>query len=299
MCFENPQAPNPGAGMGQMMQAEVKYAPQMYAANAQYSPMYSALELGDLSSFLNGSGTTPGFLSQYTNTVMPGLATGQAAGNSVIRQANLSDAAALTPQYIQQERTANPGGAGLLDTMTSNAQQQLAYGTQLTPAEQLQMNQSVRAGQAARGMGNGPADVFNESMADTNYGQQLYQQRMGQAQGLVPTLQGFYNNPTAAISGMGSTAGLTAGGLAGVAGGAINTQSNEFNPQTDLTNIMGNQYAASEAGAENNNAGIAMGINAGTSLLGGAMSGLGGAMQNGGGLGAGALSGGGAALASL
>jgi hypothetical protein len=277
MCFENPSTPTPNTGMGQTLAAEVKYAPQVYAANAAYSPLYTQLDLSNLNSFLGGQNGQPGFLSTYENTIMPDLTSAQTAANTQIRQANLTDAAALTPQYISEERAANPGAAGLLDTLTSNANQQLSYGTQLTPAEQLQMNQSVRGGEAARGLGYGPSDVFNESMADTNYGQQLYQQRMGEAQGLVPTLQGFYGNPTAAISGMDSNAGMSAGSLASFGGSsAASAQSNEFNPQTDLTNIMSNQLAVSEDSAMNNNAGISMGVDAGS----GALNGVLGAMKN-------------------
>jgi hypothetical protein len=241
----------------------------VYASNAEYSPLYTQLGLSNTESYLNGTNGQPGFLDEYQNQIMPALTNAQTTANTAVRKANLADAAALTPQYVATERAANPGAAGLLDTLTSNASRDLSYGTQLTPAQQLQMNQSVRGAEAARGLGNGPSDVFNESMADTNYGQQLYQQRMGEAQGLVPQLQSFYGDPTGAISGMGSTAGMSASGISGAAAsGAAGAQSNEFNSQTDLSQIMSGQDAASEAGAENNNAGISMGAKAGGALLG-------------------------------
>ena len=268
MCMENPSTPSPGTGMGQTLSAEVKYAPQVYASNATYSPLYTQLGLSNLDAYLNGSNGQPGFLSEYQNQIMPALTSAQTTANTAVRTANLNDAAALTPQYVANERAANPGAAGLLDTLTSDTSRDLSYGTQLTPAEQYQMNQSVRGAQAARGMGYGPSDVFNETFANTNYGQQLYQQRLSDAQGLVPTLQGFYGNPTAAISGMTSNAGMSASNMAAVGtSGAATAQSSEFNPQTDLSNIMSNQLSTSEASAMNNNAAINAGLQAGVGAM--------------------------------
>ena len=188
MCWESAQAPQMQQSYGQALGAQLHYAPEVYAANAQYSPLYTQLDLSNLTSFLNGRNGQNGFLSEYTNSIMPALTQAQNTANNSIRQNNLNEAQALTPQWIQGERSANPGAASLLDTLTNNTSRDLSYGTELTPAEQTQLNQSVRSGQAARGMGFGPSDVFGESMADTGFGQQLYQERMGAAQGLVAAL---------------------------------------------------------------------------------------------------------------
>lgn len=267
MCFESAQAPSQSQSYGDALAAQVQYAPQIYAANQQYSPGYTQLALSNLSSFLNGSNGNNGFLAEYGNQILPQLTAGQTAANTQLRTANLSDAAALTPQYIATERAANPGGASLLDTLTSNTGRDLSYGTQLTPAEQVQMNQSTRGASAARGLGYGPSDVFNESMADTGYGQQLYQQRMSAAQSLVPQLQTFYGNPTGAISGMNSGAGMSANSISSLASaGAAPAQSSEFNPSAAA---MQNQQIGAQLGqfnAQTQNSGISAGLGAVSNL---------------------------------
>ena len=267
MCWESAQAPQMQQSYGQALGAQLHYAPEVYAANAQYSPLYTQLDLSNLTSFLNGRNGQNGFLSEYTNSIMPALTQAQNTANNSIRQNNLNEAQALTPQWIQGERSANPGAASLLDTLTNNTSRDLSYGTELTPAEQTQLNQSVRSGQAARGMGFGPSDVFGESMADTGFGQQLYQERMGAAQGLVPTLQGFYGDPIGEISGMGSNAGMNASSMTGAASGsAAPAQSAEFNPEAMA---MQNQNIGTQLGMANaaaQNSGISSGIGAASSL---------------------------------
>ena len=183
------------------------------------------------------------------------------------RANRLADAAALTPSYIATERAANPQAAGLLDTLTSNTNRDLSYGTNLTPAQQVQFNQSVRGGEAARGMGFGPSDVFNESLQESGYGQNLYQQRMQAAQSLVPQLQSFYGDPTGAISGMNSGAGMSASSLSSLAGaGAAPAQSSEFDPSALAmqNQSIGAQLGMANAGAENG--GISAGLGAASKL---------------------------------
>jgi len=284
MCFQTPSVPSPGAVTSQTLAAQLKYAPATFAADAQFSPQYSQLSLDNLFSFLNGSADTttnyaatgkpgsktyipggsvttpgnPGFLSLYQNQIMPALTSAQTAANTATRTANVADAAALTPGIIADERSSNPGAAGLLDQLTSRTGTELGYGTELTPAEKLQLNQSVRGGSAARGMGFGPSDVFAESLADTNMGQNLLQQRMGNAQSLVPTLQSFYGDPFAEISGMGSSAGMNASGVSGM-GSSVNAPAmlSEFNGQNGLASqYMGSMGQASAVGANASNTAI-------------------------------------------
>ena len=258
MCMTSTDAtpaPSAGASYSSMLRAQTRLAPDIYAMNAAYSPLYTQLAQTNLNSFLNGSGGQPGFLSEYSNQIMPQLTAAQTAANSATRTANLNDAAQLTPQYIAEERAANPGAAGLLDTMTSNSARDLSYGTNLTPAEQTQFNQSQRSGAAARGLGFGPSDVFNESLANTGFGQSLYNQRMGQAQGMASQLQSFYGNPTAAISGMASNAGMSSGQMAGFgSGNTAASQSNEFNPINQLSSDwMNNQNQVNLSNAQGQN----------------------------------------------
>ena len=277
MCLQTAGATTPSAGMGQTLAAEIKYAPQEYASNAQFAPQYTNLAMQDMNTFLNGNGKTPGYLSEYENQIMPALTSAQTAANTQIRTANLADAAALTPQYIAEERAANPGAAGLLDTLTSNTNRDLSYGTNLTPAQQVQFNQSVRGGEAARGLGFGPSDVFNESMQESGYGQNLYQQRMQAASSLVPQLQSFYGDPTAAISGMQSNAGSSAGSVTGTGSnagsGALAATGAMFNPQSAMASQYNqNTFTGNLDEANAYNGAFTQGAQSGMDLVGGSSS---------------------------
>lgn len=102
----------------------------VYANEAQYQPQYTALGVSDL-----------------------GLA----------RQGNVNQVGGLSPQIMSILRGYNPQQAGLLDTLTSQAQQQLALNGALDPATQRTLEQNVRGSQASRGLGYGPGDAATEA----------------------------------------------------------------------------------------------------------------------------------------
>lgn len=273
MCMSGATASAPATGKA--LYSLSGAAPEEYALNAEYSPMYSQLNLNNLDTMLNGGGGQPGLISEYQNQIAPALTGAQTASNTVVRTANLNDAATLTPQYLATERAANPQGAGLLDQLSQGASQQLSYGTQLTPQEQLQYNQSVRGGQAARGMGYSPSDVFSEAMGQTTEGQNLLTQRQGAAQSVLGSLQSFYGDPTSAISGMQSGAGISAANLLS-GGGSLSatSQSGEFNPQSLTEQMMQEQFQGTEAEDQAYNSGIQSSIGSGESTGSGMMSSL-------------------------
>lgn len=70
-CFSNsaPAQPNYGQVTRDTLQAQVDLAPQQYASEAAYQPLYANLSLGDLNTFLNG---TPGGQQSYTTTTPAG-----------------------------------------------------------------------------------------------------------------------------------------------------------------------------------------------------------------------------------
>lgn len=97
------------------------------------------------------------------------------------RGGDLADFEALGPEYVAQLRATNPLLAQYYDTAQSN----LALGSSLSPQQQQELEQYVRRGQAGRGMGLGPTDVYEEALAKTSYGEQLRQNRMGEARGAL------------------------------------------------------------------------------------------------------------------
>lgn len=74
-------------------------------------------------------------------------------------------------------RSINPGQTGLLDSLTKSATDQLGAGASLDPDLQKLFEQSSRGAQAARGLGYGPSDAFNESLGMTQFGNDLRTQR--------------------------------------------------------------------------------------------------------------------------
>jgi hypothetical protein len=254
--FSSPDVPSISSTYKQMLNAQTKYAPQILDLNQQYGPQYTALSLKNLATYLNGANGTPGFLDQYQNSIMPALTSAQNAANSATRTAGVNDAQRLTPSLIALARSANPQAAGLLDTVTSNTSRDLGYGTELTPAERVQLRQSVRGGQAARGLGFGPGDVFDESMAETGAGQNLYQQRMGSAQTVAQMLQSFYTNPLTLL-GIASGNGMNAGQVTGTASSNASPAYMEaFNPINPMSLQHQQQQFDSNTAAANNSNGL-------------------------------------------
>lgn len=72
--------------------------------------------------------------------------------------------ARLAPGTLALLRTANPAQLALLDKIMSSATNaDLDYGGGLPPGVLRQSQQFTRAGQAARGMGYGPSDLYRET----------------------------------------------------------------------------------------------------------------------------------------
>lgn len=105
------------------------------------------------------------------------------------------DTAGLSEMYMDSLREADPGSAGLLDTLTADAQSELELGNQLDPAQRRMIEQSTRAGAAARGMGSGPADVWDETFAKTTYGDQVRDKRRSHALTLAQLRQAMAGQP--------------------------------------------------------------------------------------------------------
>lgn len=98
--------------------------------------------------------------------------------------------------YLKSIRQADPQAASLLDSLTQTANQELALDNRLDANQINQLEQSSRAGSAARGLGYGPSDVYEEMLAKMGYGEQLRQQRRGNALGLAQYRTGLAQRPT-------------------------------------------------------------------------------------------------------
>lgn len=133
-------------------------AQPVFDTEAAMKPQYTRLGLQDLGLSLNGDEKTPGMMDLWSRA---------------------------TKGVSDTQRSLNPGGASLWDKLNAQAGEGLDAGASLDPDLQRLFSQSVRGGQAARGMGFGPSDVFSESLGLTQFGQGLRQQRQGFASGVA------------------------------------------------------------------------------------------------------------------
>ena len=160
------QAPTPrdyGTETRQTLEAQLALAPEKYAAEAKFAPLYQNLQLGLLKS------AAPELMSIYQQYA-PQLAQAEAATRSVTRGAEIADIAKLGPQAREAIRAASPEQAALADTLTRQAQSGLQAGSQLTPLEARQAQQSVRQAQAARGLAQGPSASLQEAALQQQVG---------------------------------------------------------------------------------------------------------------------------------
>lgn len=123
--------------------------PDLYGSAAMYEPRYNDLLLGDV-------------------------------GRGVPAIANSLEAASPVAQRLVNE--VGPGrDTSLLDMLRGNAKERLGAGAHLDPELQRLFAQSARGASAARGLGFGPNDVLDESMALTQAGenQRRYAEQFG------------------------------------------------------------------------------------------------------------------------
>lgn len=284
-CFD-PSVPDVGKAYKQGISATAEGAPYLASAQSALAPLYGAINAAGIKSALMGySGgptnvnwttrgrggktvdrnlvinmpNSPGLLSMYENDIAPAIARTNSATASMSRGADIADLNRYSPELRMALRSANPEGAGLLDTLTNQAQSDLNMGAGLNPSEMRTVSQSVRGGQAARGMGMGPMDNFQEALKSLNYGRGLQDQRRGFASNVLGQNQSFYGDPSLAILGRSSGTGSAAQGFLG--------QASQMPGAPDLSRTAGdiggslfNARSAAEIAGSNNDAAMASGV---------------------------------------
>jgi len=212
------------------------------AIEAQYQPIYQQQAI-DMA-----KAAVPQVLDIY-NSAQPALAKAAATNNTAQRTADIGDLNALGPQVLAAQRNANPGAAGLVDKLTSNAQAGLDAGGQLTPEQQRTISQSSAF--SDRGLGGSPTAAIDEIVRGQMASQGLQGMRQQQASGAIGANQAFYGDMSQQILGRPSGSfGMTQGAL-GQANGY--NQGNVFNPESALSaQITGqNQQMAYNTAAAN------------------------------------------------
>lgn len=230
------------------LQAQVDLAPQMYAAQAQYGPQYAQLSLDTTRA------VTPGLLDLYEKTIGPSLSR-QAAADQTARGANeMALIRQYGPEMARILREAS-GNAGLLDTLTQQAQSELDLGASVDPSLANELSQGVRAAQAARGFGFGAPDAIQEAFTRGQAGINLRNQRRQFAGNVVGLNQATGGDPFLALLGRPSQAMSAMQGYGAQAQGY--NPGMLFNPESGYaSDVYNSNYNADAAAriAEANNA---------------------------------------------
>jgi len=231
MCMPGAQSTTIGQAEGENAAVEAQLAGQTYQENAAYSPLYTQLAMSNLNQYMGGPN---GLLSLYQNQIAPAATSATIAGNTATRTANLGDINALIPGMTAATRSASPQAAGLIDSLTGEAASNLNNGTNLSATQATTVQQGVRAGQEARGMGTGASDAMQEAFAQSNAGNQLYQQRLGNASQAAGQAENFYGGVIPAILNGQSNPTVAANLMSTGTGQIAPAQSQEFNPAGGL-----------------------------------------------------------------
>lgn len=197
-CF-GPDAPderNYAKETRETLEAQIELAPQLYEAERQFRPKYTALNLDIARQSL------PDVLAMYEQS-QPALSRIAAAE----RQAQVGSDVGLVGQYAGDVtdilRTA-AGSKDLLAELTRQAEGDLALGGTLDPQARAEVAQAVRAGQASRGFGFGMPDIAEEALFTARESEARKAQRRGFATGVAGLLSSSAD-PFMAILGRPST----------------------------------------------------------------------------------------------
>jgi len=246
--------------------AQIELAPELYAAEAQYRPLYSQLDV-DIAKNI-----TPQMLDIY-ESAQPRLAAMDRQTLAAQRESDIESIEQLGGRARSALEAANPEQAALMAELNRQAQTGLEAGGQLSAWERREIQQSARSGQAARGMGYGVGDAAIESLAQLQGASARRQQRQGFAQSMVGLNKATSADPFMAILGRPSSVSpAMAGGVLGQAQG-FNAGA-MFSPESQYAGDIYNQnyqgeLAARTASARNRASLIGAGLGAAGSIFGG------------------------------
>lgn len=258
----SPKVPSYSAQMISALNAQAKIAPKLIALERQYQPELTSLNLQGMQNALFGSGDQQGYL-QTLQQLAPEYRQFEAQDTAALRAEELKQLGQFAPDYVQSYRQA-AGSQGLLSGLQSQAQQELAAGTNLTPEETRQAQQASRAAFAGRGLGLTNRAIGAEILNQYGLGQERLQQRRQFAGQTAAQLEQsgmpqYYQS----MMGGGSLQSLM--GLSGAA--QQYSGSGFFNPESQMAMDISaqksqGQAAASAANASNKSAMIGAGAGA-------------------------------------
>lgn len=255
------------------LQAQVDLAPDRYAAEREYAPLYADLSAQNVRRLLLGNGQEPGLLDTWEQ-IAPRTQALTDQTQAAQRNADVEALRTLAPQAVQALRDADPQQRALMDALNKAALDDLQAGYGLDPALRDQVTQDVRAAQASRGMGFGNADATAEAFALGDRGLALRTQRQLTAQNQARLNAATGSDPALVVLGRPSQgAGQSQALLGQGQQGAQAAGPSLFNPESayasDVYNTNFNSQAAANIASANNKTAL---IGAGISAAGSAAS---------------------------
>jgi len=251
------------------LQAQIDLAPDVYKQRAMFDPQYAALNVKSLRTALLGDGTDPGLIQTYRD-LEPALTDFASRAASGQRERDVADVERLGGRATAALRASDPQAAAIEEALAKQAMDGLSAGAGLDPALRSQVQQDVRASQAARGFGFGLPDANAEALFTAREANNMLQQRRGFASDVAARRRATTGDPFMAILGRSAMVPGLAGSVVGQ-GGQATQGAPSFDPfnayASDLFNTNYNARAAAKIAQANNDTAItAAGIQAAGSV---------------------------------
>lgn len=231
-----PPPRDPSEEYRQTLDTQIEYAPKLLELEQQYAPLYAQLEVDTLAQ------TMPQLTELYSQ-YMPQLAAAEAQNRRAMIEGDLQ----TIKDYSDDVRMAvDPQREQLLSALATRAEEDLALGSSISPEMQREFEQSVRAGQAARGFGYGANDIAAEAAFTAGQKDAMRNQRSQFAANIVNLKAAAGVDPFMALLGRQSGAGGMIGGLGqqGQAMGLQGMQSADFGMNPYFQDLYNTNYNA-------------------------------------------------------
>lgn len=211
------------------LQAQVDLAPQLYASEAQYRPMYQRLELGGYRNALLGRITpdqlSPASRAEYdaavqrgekpdaamysdrglmdilSNDVLPSLSRAESSTNTLQRASDIADVERLGQRASDAYLNADPRSKSLIERLNAQAISALDAGSGLTADQQRYALQTARIGMADRGLAMGNQGIAADVLGTYQLGEARRTAALTNAAGVLALNKQFTADPFQAILG--------------------------------------------------------------------------------------------------
>tara|TARA_Y100000310_G_scaffold59308_1_gene54652 strand:+ start:1257 stop:2420 length:1164 start_codon:yes stop_codon:yes gene_type:complete len=204
-------------------------------------------ELAGMDEFVTTE-STRGMLDLYEKDISPTLSRMDALALRSQREADISAVEQLGGRATDALRSADPQQAALVDEMNRQAIEELSLGGALSDAQKRNIQQGMRSGQTARGLGTGVGDAVAEALAQAEGAEQQKASRRqfaGQVAGLNQSVKG---DPFMSILGRSSgVSPMMAGQIFGQGKSMVPGQI--FNPESNYAGGLYGQNAQMQLGA--------------------------------------------------